>query len=53
MLNIGSSGSGKPYVKFNGKSGRWYRPGEDGEVKIQCATERTQFASQRAVADDE
>lgn len=34
MLNIGSSGSSN-YVKFNGKSGRWYRPGEDGEIEVQ------------------
>lgn len=35
MLNIGSQspGSYDPYVKFNGKAGRWYVKGEDGNEK--------------------
>ena len=44
MLNIGSSGSGN-YVKFNSKSGRWYRPGEDGEVEIQAPVFIADFAN--------
>ncbi len=34
MLNIGSSGEFTPYVKFNGKSGRWYRPGVEADIEI-------------------
>ena len=30
-LNIGSNGSSRPYVKYNAKSGRWSRRGENGE----------------------
>ena len=30
-LNIGSNGSSRPYCKYNAKSGRWSRQGENGE----------------------
>ena len=37
-LDIGS-GSGRPYVKYNAKSGRWYVRGDNGQdVEIQAPT---------------
>jgi hypothetical protein len=30
MLNIGGSGSSKPYVKFNAKADKWFARGPDG-----------------------
>ena len=37
-LNIGASGSIKPYVKYNSKSDKWFAKGEDGDVEIQRPT---------------
>ena len=34
MLNIGASGSIKPYVKFNAKADKWFAKGETGDVEI-------------------
>ena len=36
-LDIGS-GSGRPYVKYNSKAGRWYIRGESDDVEIQPPT---------------
>ena len=37
-LDIGS-GSGRPYVKYNAKAGRWYARGDNGQdVEIQAPT---------------
>ena len=33
-LNIGATGSIKPYVKFNAKADKWFVKGEDGDVEI-------------------
>jgi hypothetical protein len=33
-LNIGASGSIKPYVKFNAKADKWFAKGEMGDVEI-------------------
>ena len=33
-LNIGASGSIKPYVKFNAKADKWFAKGENGDVEI-------------------
>ena len=34
MLNIGATGSIKPYVKFNAKADKWFAKGETGDVEI-------------------
>ena len=34
MLNIGATGSIKPYVKFNAKADKWFAKGEVGDVEI-------------------
>jgi hypothetical protein len=33
-LNIGATGSIKPYVKFNAKADKWFAKGETGDVEI-------------------
>jgi hypothetical protein len=33
-LNIGATGTTKPYVKFNAKSDKWFAKGENGDVEI-------------------
>jgi hypothetical protein len=33
-LNIGGSGSAKPFAKFNAKADKWFVKGEDGDVEI-------------------
>jgi hypothetical protein len=33
-LNIGATGSIKPYVKFNAKADKWFAKGESGDVEI-------------------
>jgi hypothetical protein len=33
-LNIGATGSAKPYVKFNAKADKWFAKGESGDVEI-------------------
>ncbi len=33
-LNIGASGTIKPFVKFNAKADKWFAKGEDGDVEI-------------------
>ena len=44
-LDIGS-GSGRPYVKYNAKAGRWYVRGDNGEdVEIQAPTCIIDFAN--------
>lgn len=37
-LNIGASGSMKPYAKYNSKSDKWFAKGPDGDVEIQRPT---------------
>jgi len=37
-LNIGASGSIKPYTKYNSKADKWFAKGEDGDVEIQRPT---------------
>ena len=34
MLNIGATGSIKPYVKFNAKADKWFAKGETGDLEI-------------------
>jgi hypothetical protein len=34
MLNIGATGSLKPYVKFNAKADKWFAKGEAGDAEI-------------------
>jgi hypothetical protein len=34
MLNIGASGSIKPFVKYNAKADKWFIKGENGDVEI-------------------
>ena len=34
MLNIGATGSIKPYVKFNAKADKWFAKGETGDIEI-------------------
>jgi hypothetical protein len=33
-LNIGATGSIKPYVKFNAKADKWFAKGETGDIEI-------------------
>jgi hypothetical protein len=33
-LNIGATGSIKPYVKFNAKADKWFAKGENGDIEI-------------------
>jgi hypothetical protein len=47
-LNIGASGSIKPYVKFNSKADKWFARGDEGDIEIgrpifvaDCANVRT------------
>ncbi len=37
-LNIGASGSIKPYAKYNSKADKWFAKGQDGDVEIQRPT---------------
>lgn len=37
-LNIGVSGSIKPYAKYNSKSDKWFAKGPDGDIEIQRPT---------------
>jgi hypothetical protein len=37
-LNIGASGSIKPYAKYNSKSDKWFAKGPDGDIEISRPT---------------
>lgn len=37
-LNIGASGTIKPYVKYNSKADKWFAKGPDGDVEISRPT---------------
>lgn len=37
-LNIGASGSIKPYAKYNSKADKWFAKGPDGDIEIQRPT---------------
>lgn len=37
-LNIGASGTIKPYVKFNAKADKWFVKGEEGDLEIERPT---------------
>ena len=37
-LNIGASGTIKPYAKYNSKADKWFAKGQDGDVEIQRPT---------------
>jgi hypothetical protein len=44
-LNIGATGSIKPYVKFNAKADKWFARGETGDVEIGRPTFIADFAN--------
>ena len=44
-LNIGASGSIKPYAKFNSKADKWFARGADGDIEIGRPTFVADFAN--------
>ena len=44
-LQIGTSGSFKPYVKYNAKADKWFIPGENGDHEIGRPTFAADFAN--------
>jgi hypothetical protein len=44
-LNIGASGSNKPYAKYNSKADKWFARGADGDVEIGRPTFVADFAN--------
>ena len=46
-LNIGNSGSFRPYVKYNAKADKWFLPSESGDVEIGRPTFAADFANIR------
>ena len=47
MLNIGASGSIKPYAKYNSKADKWFTRGDDGDIEIGRPTFVADFANIR------
>ena len=47
MLNIGASGSIKPYAKYNSKADKWFVRGDEGDVEIGRPTFVADFANIR------
>ena len=47
MLNIGASGSIKPYAKYNSKADKWFARGDEGDVEIGRPTFVADFANIR------
>jgi hypothetical protein len=46
-LNIGASGSIKPYAKYNSKADKWFARGDEGDVEIGRPTFVADFANIR------
>ena len=44
-LNIGASGSIKPYAKYNSKADKWFTRGDEGDVEIGRPTFVADFAN--------
>jgi hypothetical protein len=44
-LNIGASGSIKPYAKYNSKADKWFARGDEGDVEIGRPTFAADFAN--------
>ena len=44
-LNIGASGSIKPYAKYNSKADKWFARGDEGDVEIGRPTFVADFAN--------
>ena len=44
-LNIGASGSIKPYVKYNSKADKWFARGDEGDIEIGRPTFVADFAN--------
>ena len=45
VLNIGGSGSAKPFTKYNAKADKWFVKGEDGDLEIDRPTFVADFAN--------
>jgi len=45
MLNIGASGSIKPFAKYNAKADKWFAKGTDGDIEIARPTFAADFAN--------